>query len=121
MGAANLFSPDEVSKAGGMPWPATNRATAAFAEAHGLARGDGNFGARARIAPNTGLAWPHVEDAKAPQLDPLTLAECALHTLKDRFDGHLGLGFGDSGPVDNFVDDIELDQGILLASSPMRL
>ena len=42
------------------------------------------------------------------------LFERLFHGLEDRFDGHLGLGFGDAGAVHYLVDDVQLNQNSLL-------
>lgn len=75
-----------------------------------LARRNGHLGASPRVASDAGLARAHVKNAEAAQFNALTTRECPLHGLKDGLNSHLGLGLGDACAVDNFVDDIELDQ-----------
>src|SRR5262249_11607152 len=55
----------------------------------------------------------NIKDAEAPQFDTVTLLERLFHGFEDRFDRHFGFGLGDAGPVDDFVDDVQLDQNIL--------
>jgi hypothetical protein len=78
-------------------------------EANGLARGDGNFGARARIAADSGFTWLDGEDAEAAQLDAIVLAECLLHCIEDGIDGYLGLGAGKASAFHYSLDEILLD------------
>lgn len=84
-------------------------------EAYGFAGGNGDFRSSARISANAGLARTHIEYTKAPQFDAIAISERALHALENGFDGHLSLGFGDAGAVDNFVDDVKLDHRSLVA------
>ena len=81
-------------------------------ETHGLPGGNGNLGAGARIAADSGLPRLDVEHAETAQLDPVTLLERLFHLFKYGLDRHFSLGLGNSSLVDNFVDDIELDQGL---------
>src|SRR5580704_9030939 len=85
-------------------------------ETHRFAGWNGDLGAGARVAADPGLAWADVEDAEAAQLDALTVRQSPLHALKNCFHSHLGLGLGDAGFVDHFVDDVELDHGLPLCS-----
>src|SRR5690242_8687920 len=82
-------------------------------EAYRLAGRDGNFGAGARVAADSGLARPDVEHAKAPQLNAITLGQGALHAFKDGLYRQFGLGLGDAGLIDHFINDVELDHGRL--------
>src|SRR6185437_2054733 len=84
-------------------------------ESHGLAGRNGHFGAGARIASNAGFARANVEDAKAAELDAVAFGQRTFHALEDGFDGHFGLGFGDARPVDDFINDVELDHVRLAA------
>src|SRR5271156_1150560 len=79
-------------------------------EPHGLAGRDCDFGASARVAPDTSLARTNVEDAEAPQLDALAMRQSSLHAFKNRLNSHLGFGLGDSSFVYDFVNNVELDQ-----------
>src|SRR5579871_604504 len=83
-------------------------------ESNRLPGRNGDFGARARIAPDAGLAWTHVEDSETTKLDALAAAQRSLHALENGLDGHLGLGFRDAGLVDYFVDDVQFNQSRLL-------
>src|SRR5271169_6883243 len=65
--------------------------------------------AGARVASDAGLARPHGEDAEAAQFDAIAPRQRLLHALKYGFNGGFGLGFGDSGFGDNFVDQIQFD------------
>ena len=73
---------------------------------------DGNLGAGSRVAADAGFSGLDGEDAKTAKFNAVTLFECALHFPEDSFHGHFGLRFGDSCLVDNFVYDIEFDQGV---------
>src|SRR5882762_6743155 len=84
----------------------------AWLKAHGFAGWNCDLGAGARIAANPGFAWPHVENAEAPQLDALPVRKSPLHTFENGFDGHFGLRLRDPRLVYHFVDDVELDQGV---------
>lgn len=75
-------------------------------EPNSLARRDGNFGSRAGVPADARLARPDIENPKAAQFDPLPLGKRPLHALENRFHRHLGLGLGDSGLVNYFVDNI---------------
>src|SRR5579863_9000552 len=77
-------------------------------EADGLPWRDRHFGTSARVAANARLARTHIEDSKATQLDPLPLGQCAFHTFENGFDGHFGLGLGDTSAIHNFIDNVEL-------------
>ena len=81
-------------------------------KAHRFAGRDGNLGAGSRVTANAGFSGLDGEDAKTAQFNAVTLFECALHFPEDSFHGHFGLRFGDSCLVDNFVYDVEFDQGV---------
>ena len=68
--------------------------------------------ARARIASDAGFARLDGEHAETAKFNAVALFERALHFSEDGLDGHFGLRLGDSRLIDNFVDDIELDQGV---------
>lgn len=78
-------------------------------EADGLARGDGDFSAGAGVAADAGFAGPDVKDSKSPEFDAFAVGESLFHGLKDGFDGHFGLRFGDASPVYHFVNNVQLD------------
>ena len=82
-------------------------------EAHSFARSDGDFRAGAGIAADAGLARPHVEHAKAAQLDAFPSRQRLFQALKDGVDCGLRLVAGKAGPFDYPVHDVLLDQGIL--------
>jgi hypothetical protein len=86
----------------------------AWLEANSLAGRNRNFGARAGVPADAGLARPDVEDAKAAKLNAFSTTEGSFHTLEDGFDGHLGLRLRDPSSIDNFVDDIGFYQETLL-------
>src|SRR5580698_6883604 len=89
-------------------------------ETHRFAGRNSDLGASARVAADAGFAWTHVEDPEAAQLNALAVRQGPLHALENSFHGHLGLGLGDAGFVDHFVDDVELDHGLPLAMKPER-
>src|SRR4051794_16025789 len=88
-------------------------------ETNGFAGGNRYFRAGAGVAANAGLAGFDGENAEAAEFDAITMFEGALHLLEYSFDGHFSLGFGDARLVNDFVDDVELNQ-ITLQCSPNR-
>src|SRR5579883_2657030 len=78
-------------------------------EAHGLSWGNRNLRAGARIAPDAGLAKFDVEDAETPQFDAVALFEGFLYLLRYGFHRPFRLPFRYCGPVDDLVDDVQLD------------
>jgi len=83
-------------------------------EAHGLSRWNGNLGSRTRIPADPGLPRLDVEDTEPSQFDAIAVSESLLHTLKNSLDRHLGLGLGDTGFIDDFVNNIQLYPSSLL-------
>ena len=81
-------------------------------ETHRFAGRDGDFGAGSRIAADARFSGLDGEDAETAKFNAIALFERALHFPEDSFDGHFGLCFGDSCLVDNFVYDVEFDQGV---------
>jgi hypothetical protein len=81
----------------------------AWFEAHGFSRRNRNLRPGARVASNSGLAWTYVEHAKPAQLNAIALGERALHALENGFHCQFSFGFCNSGLVDHFVDDVELN------------
>src|SRR5215467_9695501 len=81
----------------------------AWLKTYCFARRNRNFSPGSRIAADASLAWTHVEHAKSPQFNTIALGQRLLHAFEDSFDGHFCFGFGDSGFVYDFVDDVELD------------
>src|ERR1700692_2178062 len=82
-------------------------------ESNGLARWNRNLGSGARIPADARLARTNIEDPEAAQLNALAVCQRALHAFEDGLHRHLGLGLRYTGPVHNFIDDIELYQDIL--------
>ncbi len=83
-------------------------------EAHGLSRWNGNFGAGPGISPNPRFARLDIEDAKAAQFDAISLLQGLFHGFENGFDRHFGFCFRYAGFIDDFVNDIQLDQFSLL-------
>ncbi len=79
-------------------------------EAHRTARCNRNLGSSARVSPNPGLAWPHVEYSETAQLNPLSLGQCMLQALKDRIHGMLGLVARQAGTFNHMMNNVLLDQ-----------
>lgn len=52
-------------------------------KSHCFSRNDGNLCASARITSNTGFARPHIEDTKAPQLDPVPGPQGILQAIEN--------------------------------------
>lgn len=75
-------------------------------ETNGLAGWNGNLFPGSGVAADTGLARLDIEDAESPQLDPIVALKCALHRIEHGVNGSLGLASGDSGPIDDMVDDV---------------
>src|SRR5258708_5034035 len=78
-------------------------------EAHSLAGRDADFLPRAWIPSDAGLARADVEHTESAQLDPLTLAKCALHGLEDALDSLLCFGSGHARLIHHCVNDVELN------------
>jgi len=89
-------------------------------EPYGFAGRDRNFRAGARVPSDTSLSWPDIEHAKAPQLNAITFGQGSLHAFENSFHGRLGLGLGDAGLVDHFVDDVQLNHRRLPAAGSLR-
>src|ERR1051326_2248061 len=79
-------------------------------KANRFARRNGNFSPSTRIAADACLARTHVENAKSPQFNTIALGQRLLHAFEDSFDGHFRFGFGDSGFVYDFVDDVRSEE-----------
>ena len=75
-------------------------------ETNGLAGWDGNLFPGPGVAAYSGLAGFDVEDAESPKLDPIVSLKRALHRVEHGVNGSLGLASGDSGPIDDMVDDV---------------
>ena len=81
-------------------------------KAHGFTGRNGNLGTRPWITPNSGFSGFDGKDTETTKFNAVTLFEGPLHFSEDSFHGHFGLGFRDSGLVDNFVYDVQLNQGV---------
>src|SRR5690242_6567236 len=90
-------------------------------EAHRLAGRDVHLGAGTRVTADAGLARAYVEDAKASQFNAVAVGKSFLHALKDGFHRQLGLGLGDAGLVDHFVDNVQLDHEPLPVAKVLML
>src|SRR5947209_15419594 len=83
-------------------------------KAYGLSRRNVNFGAGARVASYTCFPRTHIKNAKSAQFNAFALAQGFFHAVKHGFHSQFSLGFGNSGFVDHFVNDIELNHGSAL-------
>jgi len=79
-------------------------------EADRLAGGDGDLGSGARVAADSGLSRTHIEDAEAAQFDPFSVGQRLFEALEDGVHCSFGLYAGQTGPFDNVVDDVLLNQ-----------
>jgi hypothetical protein len=79
-------------------------------EANRLAWRDRHLRACTRVSSNPGLSGTNVEDAEAAKFYTLALRQRVLHAFENSLDSHLRFGFRDACPVDDFIDDVELDQ-----------
>src|SRR5947207_13752178 len=61
---------------------------------------------RPRIASNPGFPWPHVENSKPSELDPISFAQSFFHRFKDGLDRHFRFRLGDPRAVDDLIDDV---------------
>src|SRR5204863_6375466 len=50
--------------------------------------GDSNFLARSRVAADAALAWLHLEDAEAAELNPVAALHRHPHCIEHRVDGY---------------------------------
>jgi hypothetical protein len=79
-------------------------------KANGFAGSDGDFGAGARIATDSGFARLDGEDAKATQFDTVATAQSVLHRFKDSVHGGLCLGPWKAGAFNYPLDEVLFDQ-----------
>ena len=79
-------------------------------EADGFAGGDGDFGAGAGVASDSGLAGFDGEDAEAAEFDAVAFGEGLLHGFEDGVDGRLGLGADEAGAIDHSLNEVLFDQ-----------
>jgi hypothetical protein len=63
----------------------------AWLEANSLARSDGDFRTRPRIAANTCLTRTHIEDPETSELNPVARSESFLQAFEDRVDSSFRL------------------------------
>src|SRR5215469_3380232 len=89
-------------------------------ESHRLPGRNRNLRPGPRVTANSGLARPHVEHAKPPQLDAVPLGERTLHAFKYCFHRHFGLGLGDTSPIHYLINNVKLDH-VRLATSAVFL
>lgn len=82
-------------------------------EANGFSRSDTDFGASAGIAADAGFPGPHVEDAKAAELDALAFSQSVLQRFEDGIDGSLGLVALEAGTLNHLVNNVLFYQGVL--------
>ena len=75
-------------------------------KSYGFTGRNRHLGAGSGIASDSGFTRLDVEHAETAQFDAISLFEGSLHGFEDRLHGHLSLGFGNAGLVDDFVDDI---------------
>jgi len=75
-----------------------------------LAGRNGNLRPSTRVPPDASFSRPDVENPKTTQLDAITIAERFFHGFKDCLHSHFRFSLCDSRSVNDFVDDIELDQ-----------
>src|SRR5207247_614826 len=61
------------------------------------------------VSADSPLAWLHLEDSKAAQLDSLAALHRGAHRVEYCVDRHLSFDFGDVGDFRHFVDDVDLD------------
>ena len=79
-------------------------------EADGFSGGDGDFSTSPRVAADSGLSRTHIEDAEAAQFDPFSVGQRLFEALEDGVHCSFGLYAGQTGPFDNVVDDVLLNQ-----------
>src|SRR5215469_13303524 len=78
-------------------------------EAHSFARRNVHLSAGARVAPDTSLARPDIEDSKAAQLNAFAMGQSLFHAAEYGLDRQFGFCLGDAGFVNHFVNDVELN------------
>ena len=81
---------------------------------------NGDFGAGARIASDSGFPGFHVEHAKATKFDAVALLQRALHAFEHRLYSHFSFRLSNAGLVDYFVNDIQLDQRVPPSAAAAR-
>jgi hypothetical protein len=81
-------------------------------EANGSARRDADFFPGPWVTTNAALARFDLEDAKSPKFNAFATLHGDSHRIEDGVDGYLGLNLCDVGHLRDFVDDVNLDQGL---------
>jgi len=79
-------------------------------EPYRLARSDAHLRTRPRVTPDSRLSRLHRKHPETTQLDPLTRDERLLHAVEDCVDSRLRLRPRKSGPLNNSLNEILLDQ-----------
>lgn len=80
-------------------------------EADRFAGSDADFSPGAGIAADAGFAGADAEHAESAQFDALACGQSFFQSLEDGVDGSFRLGSGQTGTLDDMVDDVLLDQG----------
>lgn len=81
-------------------------------EANGFSRSDADLGSGARVASNAGFAGANIENAEAPQLDPLSLGQRPFEGLENGIDGSLGFVALEACALNHLVDDVLFYQAV---------
>ena len=84
-------------------------------KAHGFSRRNRNLSASAWITSDSSFSRTNVEYTKSAQFNAIAFGERALHALKNSLHSHFSFGFGDTGSVDDLVDDVEFNHVCLAA------
>ena len=71
---------------------------------------DAHLGTRPRVTPNPGLARLYGKHTEPAKLDSFAQDERLLHAVEDRVDGRFCLRPRKSGPLNNSLNKILLDQ-----------
>ena len=86
-------------------------------ETDGLSGSDADFSAGTGVSSNACFARLDVEDAKAAEFDAVVCSERLLHGFEDGVDGGFCLDAGQSGTVNDALNEVLLDQWGRLPSS----
>jgi len=81
----------------------------AWLEADGTAGGDVDLGSGAGVAAHAGFTGLDGENAKAAELDTITLPEGGLHGGEDGVDGGFCLGAWEASAFDDSLNQVLLD------------
>lgn len=79
-------------------------------EANGFSGGNTDLGSGPRIAANAGFAWSDAEYTKPPQLNPVPGCECLFKPFEHRVHCRLRLRARQTGPLNDMMHDILLNQ-----------